>query len=445
MKSKKVISGFLCAALICAALCACSDPNVFSDKELLSAGYTRSDDVKKTYNYADGAAEPPGAYNSYANLITGYELKLFRNAAVGNSTFVFSPAANALGLSLLANGAKGDTLSEIKLALGLDLSNEDLNTCSSYFKSRLESVRKKEGSKTDELSGKTVAEENPAELKIGEALLFNNKSDVRTAFLQNNADFYGADIARFDFADNANAAKLNSLLDIDYGEKLISGNDGSLRAVSYIDIKDLWLSPYSSEDIIDGKFGGKQVSFMRSSDSFIYSPSAKGIIKYTAKNPLKLVLVMPNENIKIGDYIKTFDSVEYTKLLESFSVTSRADASVPQFEIKSSDEPESMSGAMQKSGLYTLFSDKTDLGDLAHSDDVKPDGFYELKTGFCLDKNGVSTASDKLAEVTLAKNDTNAVSPGKNTQLVFDRPFIFMLIDNESNIPVYMGVYSGTQ
>lgn len=444
MNSKRTIPGFLCAALICAALCACSNPNTFSDKELLSAGYTRSADSEKTYNYADGAAEPPASYNSYANLITGYELKLFRNAAAGSSNFAFSPAANALELSLLANGAKGDTLSEIKLALGLDLSNEDLNTCSSYFKSRLESVRKKEESKTDELSGKTVADDNPAELTLGEALLFNNKSDVRTAFLQNNSDFYGADIARFDFADNGNFAKLNSLLNIDYGDKLIPENDGSLCAVSYTKIKDLWLSPYSSEDIIDGKFGGKSMSFMKSEDSYIYSASAKGIIKYTAKNPLRLVLVMPNENVSISDYVKTFDSVEYTKLLESFSVTSRADASIPQFEISNSNESGSMSGVMQKSGLYTLFSDKTDFGNLAHSDDIQINDFYELKTGFCLNKNGVSTASDKLSEVTLASKSSTAESKNKNTQLVFNRPFIFMLIDNESNIPVYMGVYSGS-
>ncbi len=444
MKSKKLLSGFLCAALICAALCACSDSNVFSDRERLSAGYTRPTDAEKTYNYADGAAQPPAAYNSYANLITGYELKLFRNMAAENSTFAFSPAANAIGLSLLANGAKGDTLSEIKLALGLDLSTEDLNTCSSYFKSRLESVSKKEESKTDELSGKTVAEENPGELTLGEALLFNNKSDVRTAFLQNNADYYGADIARFDFSDKGNSVKLNSLLDINYSDKLITEKDGSLCAVSYGKIKDIWLSPYAYEDIIDGKFGNKSISFMKSTDSYIFSASAKGIIKYTAKNPLKLVLIMPNENVKISDYVKTFDSVEYTKLLESFSVTSRADASVPQFEIKSADEPEPMSGAMQKSGLYTLFSDKTDFGNLAHSDNVFLNEFYELKTGFCLNKSGVSTASDKLSEVTLAAKAPVSESKEKNTQLVFNRPFIFMLIDNECNIPVYMGVYSGT-
>lgn len=179
---------------------------------------------------------------------------------------------------------------------------------------------------------------------------------------------------------------------------------------------------------------------MKSTESYIHSDAAQGIIKYTAKNPLKLVLIMPNENVKIDDYIKTFDTVEYMKLLESFNVTSNANASVPQFDISAKDKPEAMAEVMQKTGLYTLFSDKSDFGNLAHTKGVTLDGMYSLNNGFSLSKNGVSTASDKPADSALAQG--SAVKNGeKNAELVFNRPFIFMLIDNESNIPVYLGFY----
>ena len=96
---------------------------------------------------------------------------------------------------------------------------------------------------------------------------------------------------------------------------------------------------------------------------------------------------------------------------------------------------------MQKSGLYTLFSDKSDFGNLAHSKGVTLDGMYSLNNGFSLSKNGVSTATNKLPDSTLAQGSA-VQKNAKNTELVFNRPFIFMLIDNESNIPVYSGVYS---
>ena len=436
---KQIISALMCAALLSTGLCACSSSDGFNKGEVLSSKYTRSKDAEKTYNYRDGAAEPPTAYNSYANLIMGYELKLFRNyAAQSGGSFVFSPASNALSLSLIANGAKGDTLSEITLALGNDLSLENLNTCSSYFKSRLETVAEAENKKTGELSGKKA--DTSAFMRFDDALFINNNTDVKTAFLQSNADFYGAQAVRFDFAGDAKS-ELDKLFNSNKAaDEIPLDKDGSLVSADSVSFCDGWLAQYGADDLSQGKFGGKDAVFMKSTESFIHSDAAQGIIKYTAKNPLKLVLIMPNENVKIDDYIKTFDTVEYMKLLESFNVTSNANASVPQFDISAKDKPEAMAEVMQKTGLYTLFSDKSDFGNLAHTKGVTLDGMYSLNNGFSLSKNGVSTASDKPADSALAQG--SAVKNGeKNAELVFNRPFIFMLIDNESNIPVYSGVY----
>lgn len=436
---KQILSALMCAALITTGLCACSSSDGFNKGEILSSKYTRSKDAEKTYNYRDGAAEPPTAYNSYANLIMGYELKLFRNyAAQNDGSFVFSPASNALSLSLIANGAKGDTLSEISLVLGSDLPIESLNTCSSYFKSRLETVAEAENKKTDELSGKKA--DTTAFIKLNNTLLFNNNTDVKTAFLQTNADFYGAQAVRFDFAGDA-----KSELDKLFGSNKAANDipiekDGSLVSTDSISFCDLWLAQYGADDLSQGKFEDKDAVFMKSTDSYIHSDTAQGIIKYTAKNPLKLVLIMPNKNIKISDYIKTFDTVEYMKLLESFNVTANANSSVPQFEISANSKPDSMAEVMQKTGLYTLFSDKSDFGNLAHTKGVTLDGIYSLSNGFSLSRNGVSTASDKLPDSALAQGSA-VQKDSKNTELIFNRPFIFMLIDNESNLPVYSGVY----
>ena len=446
MKIRKILSALLFAAVLVCALCACSNSNGFSGGEVLSDGYKRSDDVSKTYNFNDGAEDLPSAYNSYANLITGYELKLFRALAADSSEpFAFSPACNALDLSLIANGAKGDTLSEIMLALGTDLSLENLNACSSYFKSRLEAVSKIGENKTDELSGKKLSEGSAAKIDFDSALLFNSRTDVRTAFLQSNADFYGDDIVRLDFSNENAVSSLSALFGGNSAaNKTALDKASSLVSESSVGFSDLWLNPYAADDIYEGKFADKTAEFMKSDESFIQSSTARGIIKYTAKNPLKLVLIMPNEDIEFESYAKTFDSVEYMKLLDSFSVTSRASASVPQFEIPAFDEPFAMSGVMKKSGLYTLFSDSTDFGSLAHSSELVLGEMYELRQGFCLNRDGIFTSAEKPSESSVSQPRENPADSGsgKAEELVFDRPFIFMVIDNESNIPVYMGVCS---
>lgn len=442
MKNKKILSALLCAALLAVTLCACSEPGKFSDSELLSATRKRDSDVTKTFNYADGAKEPPTSYNSYANLITGYELKLFRNTAAqdgaAGKSFVFSPAANTLDLSLLADGAKNDTLSEIMLALGSDLTIEDINTCSSYFKSRMETVSKSDSKSDDE------SHDNTNHIKFGNTLLINDKTDVRTTFLQSNADYFSADIARFDFSNKDNKDKVNNLLGSPAYDKLNLKEDGSVCGVTSFGLSDNWLTPYAGSAEVDSKFNGKAAKFLASNENYIHSDLAKGIIKYTANNPLKLVLIMPNENVKIEDYIKTFDSVEYSKLLDSFSVTARKDSCIPAFEIPKSDDPKPMSPVMIKSGLYTLFSDKSDFSNLAHTKNVEINELYDLQPGITLNRYGIFTSGEEVSQENISSTEKPTAAPesSKAETLEFSRPFIFMLIDNESNIPVYMGVYS---
>lgn len=443
MKIKRLLSLLLCAAVLAVTLCACADPDKFSDSELLSAGYKRDTDVSKTFNYSDGAAEPPTSYNSYANFITGYELKLFRNMAAQGGTFAFSPAVNSLELSLLANGAKNDTLSEILLALGSELTVGDLNTCSSYFKSRMESVSKSD--KSNDKDNKEDNKEPAGEIELNQYLLVNNKTDVKSSFLQSNADFYGSDIARFDYSDKGCEKKVNALLEDPVYGALDLNKDGSLCAVTSLGLSDNWLTPYGDTDMVDSTFNGKKAKMLASEESYIHSDTAKGIIKYTAKNPLKLVLIMPNENVKLEEYIKTFDSVEYSKLLESFAVTSRVNAHIPPVEISKSDDPRAMSAVMTKSGLYTLFSDKSDFSNLARSGNVRLNELFELQRGITINRYGVFTSDSEIPKENIIageKSGSTSPSASKAETLEFSRPFIFMLIDNESNIPVYMGIYS---
>ena len=324
------------------------------------------------------------------------------------------------------------------LALGSELTLDDINACSSYFKSRMETVSKSDSKSDDE------SHDNTNQIKFGNALLVNDKTDVRTTFLQTNADYYSADIARFDFANKDNKDKVNNLVGSPAYDKLNLNKDGSVCDVTSFGLSDNWLTPYAGSAEVDSKFNGKASKFLTSSENYIHSDLAKGIIKYTANNPLKLVLIMPNENVKIEDYVKTFDSVEYSKLLDSFTVTARMDSHIPTFEIPKSDDPKPMSPVMIKSGLYTLFSDKSDFSNLAHTKNVEINELYDLQPGITLNRYGIFTSGEEVSQDNISATEKPAAAPesSKAETLEFSRPFIFMLIDNESNIPVYMGVYS---
>lgn len=444
---KRTLALIMGLILTASALSACSDPSEFSKKENLSADYTRSTDPTENYNYND-AASSPSSYNNYSNLMTDFELKMFRNyyslKESKNNSFVFSPASTALQLGLIANGASGDSKSEISLLLGgSELTVEDINRCSSYFISRMQAVSKSSNTEVDELTGEKVEETVTEYIKFDNNLFFNDTSDIKTSFLQTNSNFYGDDIFRFMFSDENSLTKINSHFSGFTKNNVISKLDENQTFISInaTDINDTWLEPYAQSDIEKGTFkaadGEREVNYMTSNESYIKSNKAQGIIKYTSKNPLRLVLVMPNEGITLEDYIADFNNLEYSNLLESVDITEKVTAKIPEFSIASENSACPMSKTLTKSGLYSLFTDEATFSDMTYTDDFRLNEIYEVTPTVSVNATGLGGATG---------NDGKAPSENRvkeleetETTVEFNRPFIFLVIDNDTNIPLYIG------
>ena len=58
---------------------------------------------------------------------------------------------------------------------------------------------------------------------------------------------------------------------------------------------------------------------------------------------------------------------------------------------------------------------------------------YEVEPEFKLSRSGINAKEESKAE------KSGVVKT--NETICFDKPFIFLLIDNESNLPVTMGIY----
>lgn len=437
---KKLISLIVCICMACTALCACSDSTGFSKSEELSDGVTRNTDPTACYNYSDGAHTPPTVYNSYSSEITDFELRLFRTLDKQNSeggSYVFAPINTTLTLGLLANGASGKTQMNIVNELSDELSLESVNQCSSYLASRLASFNSAVGEK-DENGDETQT----YYIKLKNTLLFNDNVDVRKNFLQTNANYYGFDIFRFDFSgDNVND-RINSLF-TEYTENSASpypAEEDKLYSVSASDIYDTWINAYAQTDVSQGIFnsssGEKTANYMTSNESFLHTDTAQGIVKYTAYTPLKFVAIMPNEGISLDEYIASFTYLEFSDMLESFDVTKKVSASIPEFSV----EDNSLTGMrnyLQTFGVGNIFTDEITFSNISLSDNVYVHDMCEVTpkitvnaAGICgQESNGGISPLEKHFEETENAEDT----------LEFNRPFIFMLLDNESNIPVYIG------
>lgn len=427
MKFKALIAGLLFSAVV---FTSCANAGEFSDGEIISSGQKREKEAAETFNYSDGATEPPNSYNTYANAAEGLGFKLFRAKydEYKGKTFAFSPANTVLQLSLLANGASGDAKNEILVGLGA-LTAEELNTCSSYFKSRMEAVAQPK---------KSEREDGYNPLKSNHVSLFNNvfvnkDTEITKAFLQTNADFYGINIIRSDFsADDFNQKQ--SKLFKDYPQFSGSAEIGAdkkdkMYTASALSVTDRFLSE-------DAKSGDAVIT---SEESYLSTEKAEGILKYTAGNPLKLMVVMPKGKTQLKDYMEYFDVNEYNALLNSQDVKKTVKSELPWFSVDSGSKGKPLSAALQKSGFYTLLSDEAKFKAMNIADKLKLNEMYELEPSLTVSSEGINTQYTQLkAEKSPSKQS------GKDT-LRFDKPFIFILLDNESSIPVISGIYDSNQ
>lgn len=425
---KRRLTAVLAALLCLPVLASCGDNGGFSDKERLSAEQKRSTDITVTYNYADGAAEPPQNYIPYSDAVTQFSLALFSSLAKENKgSFTCSPVSSALLLSMLANGGSKDTRQEILRAVDGSMSLEDVNACSSYFKSRMESV------------SRTGKKEAPAEkVTLDGALLADDGVNIKTSFLQVNADFYGYDVFRFVYSDENAAEKLGNYLKSYTSQSGIGTlKSGTINLTGAVSVVDNWLQGDKIE-AAKGKFKGedgeRDAVFLTSDESCLQSEKAVGVLKYTSENPLKLLLIEPKEPEKFSEYAAGFDTAELEALLGSLDVTKKQPAVIPEFTIETDGKARALSTALSASGLYTLFSEKAAFSGLSYTQKVRLDEFYEIPPSFSLTRSGINAASDgKTAPDASLKPSKDAV--------VFDHPFIFMLLDNESGLPVVAGIY----
>ena len=119
------------------------------------------------------------------------------------------------------------------------------------------------------------------------------------------------------------------------------------------------------------------------------------------------------------------DSESFLKTVSSLSVFKTCKAYIPRFESKAeinfTDQKEF--SFLRKTGSYTglSFNEKTKVSDIIQS--------FKLK----LTKNGIGTAAKPSLKSSKKKADR---------EVKLNKPFLFAIIDNESNIPIFMGVIS---
>ena len=167
---------------------------------------------------------------------------------------------------------------------------------------------------------------------------------------------------------------------------------------------------------------------MRSSERYIQTDNATGFMKNLDTLPLRFIAILPNEDLSLEEYLATLTGEELSHLASSASATEFTQAYLPVF---SCSYTQDLAPLMETMGLSSLFSKSADFSKMTSESVWMHDLTH--KTSIHIGPQGVQVGSATVTEVTSDKG-----FPMEDS-VVLDRPFLYMLVDNESNIPVLIG------
>lgn len=347
-----------------------------------------------------------------------FSIKLFQKSITKNKSSLISPTSVLLALSMTANGADKETLSQMETVLGgisMDALNEYLYT---YVKS--------------------LPSEDKAKLLIANSIWIKEGFVAEQSFLQNNADYYQAAAYQTAF-DEQTVEDINNWVQQNTDgtiEKIIEDiNPAAVMFLINAMVFDAeWKEIYEKSNVYSDTFttiegSKKTVEFMSSVETkYINNSNAIGFIKPYASG-YSFVAMLPNEDVSLDTFINSLSGESFLQNIKNAENTSVI-AHLPKFSYAYTIQ---MNDALIELGMPNAFDgSKADFSRISKSDNGVYIGEVLHKTFIKVDEKGT-----KAGAVTKVEMKENAIASEIVVKL--DRPFVYAIIDNTTNLPVFIG------
>jgi len=394
--------------------------------------------------------------DGFAESYMDFSVKLFQGAYEKSSdNTLVSPLSVRAVLSMMSAGARGQTLREFETLLGssADTSHRDMYSYSvELLKASFDGLSGEDvssfGVPTD--AGLSHLLADSSSIKIANSLWLpdDGRFQVNRDFLQTNMDYYGAAAYMIPFNKNG-ADAVNRWVEEHTGgmiDRVIDGltPEDVLLLVNAVAFEAEWLCPFRKEINTDDIFttaDGREITveFMKdmgtAGKDYIFDDDSVGIIKtyrseenYERSGKYSFAAFMPkDESIPFDEYVSSLTGEGIAHLLSNSK--DRVYLIMPKFKAEyKTDLVQILSDMGIPSAFDAGAADFTGMGGDVYVSEVVHKTAIE-----------VSETSTKAAAVTgLIARPTGVVS-GTPETVTFNRPFVYMIIDNEQNLPVFMG------
>ena len=345
-----------------------------------------------------------------------------------DKSFMISPLSVMPALGMTVNGADGETAAQMMEVLaGQPSDMAELNAQWSAFAAGLPSSKK-------------------AKLSMANSIwVRDGVMEPNQDFLQTNRDSFHADIfsAKFDDGTVKDINQWVSRHTDGMIDKMLENISPSamMFLINALAFDAEWKEIYTTEQVRKGTFhgttGDQKVEMMGSDeDCYLEDDKATGFLKPYVSG-YSFMVMLPNEGVSVGEYIGGWSAEKYASLLANARTTT-VSATMPKF---SQTYEADLNNVLRAMGMTDAFEqDKADFSRMGKT--VSGDNLYisrvQHKTFISVDERGT-----KAGAATSVSMDCGSALM---IPVVYcDRPFVYCIIENETQLPVFMGAVMNVQ
>ena len=332
-----------------------------------------------------------------------------------------SPLSVLLALAMTANGAANKTLSQMLDVIGGGMTMEDLNAYLYGYVKNLPPSNKN------------------SKLAIANSVWVNDLPGfaVREDFLRAAVSWYDAAVYQLPF-DEQCVKEINGWVSKNT-DKMIEeimdsmDEDALMFLINAVCFDAKWEVPFTRED--ERKFttddGSTQyVDMMLSAeDEYFEGEHYTGFAKKYG-NGCRFIAILPDEDTSLKDFIAGLDGETLAAILSS-AVKTKVNIGLPKF---SYDYAAKLKERLRAMGMTDAFEDSADFSLMCETEPLKIDDVIH-KTFI-----EVAEAGTRAAAVTAVTMAPTAMMPTEEPKtVILDRPFLYMIVDGDSSLPIFIG------
>lgn len=341
----------------------------------------------------------------------------------GTNVFI-SPLSISTALTMTYQGAEGTTR-EV-MAEALQLAGFDDEVLNESYKNLLKYLKQADGK---------------LKLDISNSIWIREGKTIRKEFLDVNKTIFDAYVKSLDFSkadaadtinkwiDEATKGKITKMIDPPIASNII------MYLINAIYFKGQWSDKFDSKSTYDAKFhmddgtdsNVKMMSRYGKVD-FAQDSDYKAVRLPYGNGKLAMYCILPPKDTDINEFVAEMDFSKWNKIRSSMREVKELKVQIPRFSMEYGIK--NLNGALESLGMGEAFSDNADFSGIGDSIAISR---VLHKAVIEVNEEGSTAAGVTVVEM----RETAAVMDPP--EFVADRPFMFMIADDETGSILFMG------